>query len=80
MRKGQEKKYKLDKLTIPQWAADNERYIRENNTGNLCYSAQSIFIVESDKIVWKGVQDVSFQVVVSSCTCRLLYTYCKAFL
>ena len=65
MRKGQEKKYKYDKLTIAQWSADNVRYIRENNNGNLCYSPQSVFVVESESLVWKAAQDLSFQVVVS---------------
>ena len=65
LRKGQEKKYKFDKLTISQWAADNERYIRENNMGLLCGSAESIFVVECQNLVWKGQQEMSFPVIVS---------------
>ena len=65
LRKGQEDKYKNETLTIRQWAADNERFITDKNGGNLCSSPQSIFVVESDKLVWKGVHEMTFTVVVS---------------
>lgn len=54
------------------WVFENEQYIRQQNNGYLCHSAKSIFVVESQTLVWRAEKEISFQLVVSY---RYLYGY-----
>ena len=65
LNKGEEDKYKYDTIKPSHWADDNVRYIKENNNGYLCWSPQSILVVEAKTIVWTAAKDLSFIVVVS---------------
>ena len=64
LRKRQEAKYQNEQIPQDMWARDNRRYLTENSDGYLCFSANSIFVVEAQRLVWKGAQNLSFIVVV----------------
>ena len=65
LRKGQEDKYKKDKISVDQWAYDNERNIRQNNNRYCCWLEHNIFVVETQKLVSQQQDRLQFTVVVS---------------
>ena len=75
VRKGKEDDYKYDKIGLPQWATDNERYILENNDGNLCTSPDSIILVEGQELVWQKDSRLAFKVMV-----RIFQNRCYSFI
>ena len=62
----QKDKYKYDDIGLTDWVFDNERFIRKNNDGSLLESTKSIFLVESQTLLWRAERDVSFKVVVNN--------------
>ena len=62
--KGQEEKYTNEKIEMVEWAYDNERFIGENNSGDLCASLECIFLAECQKLVWTGDKEIAYYVAV----------------